>query len=214
MRVFSIAILSFGALAGCANLAADKETFLTKSDIVDFVEIMQGKFETLPDNTDAQILDRRVLIDSPFLDGYWFYSQLNTGPDKKVYRQRVSNIAISADNMSIIQKSYTLNTPEKYTEFWGQNGMFNTLSQKDLERFANEGCVQKWTRVSHDSWTGYVDPKTCIIRSKRRNVDIRIEAEAKIDRDTYLTNERGFDVDMEQIWGSKPGEFITLKRNP
>jgi len=190
-----IATITMGMLLGCTTTPVSNVDILTKNDVISFIDIMLGEFKTHPENKENQILDRRVLIKSANLEGHWIYSQLNTGPDKKVYRQRVSKIAISKDGKAIVQKSYVLKTPEQFTEFWGQADIFNSLSENDLERFANEGCVQKWTKAAPGAWKGYVDPNTCLIRSKRRNVDIRVEAESKISGDIYKTNERGFDVE-------------------
>ena len=201
-------------LMGCTTVSKPASQILTEYDLDTFVQSITRNFETATDDKDSQILDQRVRISSPELAGEWIYTQLNTGLDKKLYRQRVSHLSLSEDRRSIIQKSYELQTPQEYVDLWNNPQKLKRITHADITPFANDGCVQKWKRDAAQSWYGKVDPQTCIINSKRRHKNIRIESQGRLSGDTYETNERGFDMEMQQIWGSPPGEFIVLYAKP
>lgn len=147
---------------------------------------------------------------SDSLQGVWFYTQLNTRPERKLYRQRLSHLKISEDGSAIVQTTYGLNTPEKYVDAWNHPVLLSTLKPEDFTRYFKTGCEQVWRPADDGAWMGYVDPQTCVITSKRRGKDIRIESEGYLSKDVYRTNERGYDMDMTFLWGTKPGEMITL----
>ncbi|MEO1576556.1 MAG: CpcT/CpeT family chromophore lyase, partial [Pseudomonadota bacterium] len=58
--------------------------------------------------------------------------------------------------------------------------------------------------------SGYVDPQTCVVDSARRGRKIRIESESRLSPSAYQTSERGFDLEMNPLWGSEPGTYVTL----
>lgn len=185
----------------------------TKSKIVDLealAALMENSFATPPENTDSVLRDRRVRVSSDALEGVWFYTQINRAAEEKVYRQRLSHLTLSEDGKSVVQNAYGLKTPEKYTDAWNTPGLLSSISADDYDPYFDGGCEQAWTPEPDGGWTGYVDPLTCIIKSKRRNQEIRIESEGYLSKDEFRTNERGFDKDMNFLWGSKPGEMITL----
>lgn len=199
-----IAVMTL-CLASCAPTVEGSQAKLDE-----FARLLERTFETAPDNAESQIRDKRVSVGSEALSGYWFYTQLNTGKDRKLYRQRISHIKLSDDRTTIIQKTYGLNDPEKYIDAWKTAALLKSLTRADFESYFSEGCEQVWTPVKEGAWSGYVDPQTCVISSKRRNKDIRIESEAYLSNDIYRTNERGYDMDMTFLWGTKPGDYIDL----
>ena len=194
-------------------LAACGQTLAPSNDAVDietFTKLLERTFETAPTNAEHNIRDRRVRVEAQALDGYWFYAQLNTGAERKLYRQRLSHITLSKDETAIVQKTYEFNTPEVYVDGWNTPYKLAALTPDDFKSYFQAGCEQIWTPDSKGGWLGYVDPKTCIISSKRRNKDIRIESEGYLREDIYRTNERGYEMDMTFLWGTKPGEMIDL----
>jgi len=195
-------------LSGC-NVSAPKEK-TQQIDVQKFASLVENSFETAADNTENIIRDRRVRIQSEALDGIWLYTQLNTGAEGKLYRQRLSNIRLSNDGTRIIQKTYGLKNPTLYENAWEHPERLIALTPDDFESYFNKGCEQVWRSQNNGSWAGYVDPKTCVVSSKRRNKDIRIESEAYLSKDIYRTNERGYEMDMTFLWGTKPGEMIDL----
>jgi len=175
-----------------------------------FAKLVDRTFETPESDTENIIRDRRVRIHSETLSGVWFYSQMNTGDMHKLYRQRVLQMTLSEDGGTIIQKAYGLKEPDAYVDLWEKPNLLKTLTPDDIKPYFNEGCDQVWRADMGDGWKGYVDPKTCSITSKRRNKDIRIESESYLSKTEYRTTERGYDIDMNFLWGSKPGEMIAL----
>lgn len=171
--------------------------------------MMSGTFQTAPDDPDNTIRDRRVRIDAPALAGVWLYYQLNTGADWTVYRQRV--IALEETDGAVIQKTYGLKEPERFVDAWDDPALLSALTPDDMTPFFEAGCDQRWTQDG-DAWRGYVDPATCAIFSERRQENIAIEAEARLDAATIRQTERGYNADGEKLFGGEPGEFIILYR--
>lgn len=210
MRISVSAACGLFLLVGCATSTPPASP--TKTNLDSFTDLMVDTFETSPDNKEDQILDRRVRITSPSLDGIWVYTQLNTGEERKLYRQRVANLSASKDGKNIIQKTYGLLEPENFENAWETPEKLETLTRDNIEKYFETGCEMIWTPTPESTWQGYVDPAKCKVASKRRNMDIHIESEARLGPDQYQTNERGFDSEMIQLWGTPPGVYITLKR--
>lgn len=205
-------------LAGCTTYnpapAPDAATVktLTDADLDAFVALMTDVFETAPDDPDNDIRDQRVLIDAPALDGVWIYYQLNTGEDRKVYRQRVIHLRISENDEALIQSTYGLNEPASYVDAWANPTLLSALTKEKMKPYFEEGCEQVWRPDGAKSWRGYVDPTTCRIFSERRQQYIFIEAEARLDESAYRQTERGIDGEGNILFGTAPGEFIVLYR--
>lgn len=172
--------------------------------------LMVGTFQTAPDDSENTIRDRRLRITSPEFDGVWLYYQLNTGEEWGVYRQRV--VALTDDGDNVVQKTYGLKDPESAVDIWDRPAQLASLSRDDIEPYFDEGCEQVWARDETEQWRGYVDPETCKIFSERRQANISIEAEARINQTTYRQTERGYDAEGNQLFGTAPGEFIVLYR--
>lgn len=201
------AIITFVAVGVALTACQPSETL---TELSSFANLLEGEFATSPNNKDTIIRDRRVRVNSQALEGVWFYTQLNTGEEGNLYRQRLSKITWDNQAGTIIQTAYGLKNPEKFIDAWESPQLLNTMTADDIEPYFQKGCEQVWTKKSSDLWQGYVDPKTCIIASKRGGVEIRIESEGVLSKSQYQTTERGYDMDMNFLWGSKPGEMITL----
>lgn len=200
------------ALMSCQNLRHAESSIDTPraANLDEFASLMEAVFETSPDDTQTIIRDRRQRVKSKYLEGIWVYTQLNTGVDKKIYRQRLSHLSLSEDKTKIIQTAYGFKKPDRYADAWTKISVLNSIKPSDFEPYFDEGCEQIWTPNPDGSWSGYVNPKTCIITSKRRGKQIRIESEGYLSGEVYRTNERGYDMDMTFLWGTKPNEMITL----
>ncbi len=184
---------------------------LTQSDLAAFGALYEQTFETPASNTETIIRDRRVRlmpgVGAP--QSQWYYMQMNTGLETKLYRQRVVEFGLSDDKSAIIQITHRIKTSEAYEDVWDKPDVLAAFGADAIEPYFPNGCEQRWSR-SGAVWTGYVDPKTCKIFSQRRGAHIRIESESRLSGDLYQTTERGFDEDGEFLWGSKPGEFIDM----
>ena len=197
-------------LVFCACMSTNLSNNASDITLESFATLVGRTFETPTSDTKNIIRDRRVRIRSDALLGVWLYSQMNTGETHKLYRQRVLQFTLSEDGKKIIQKAYSLNNPDAYVDVWGKPNVLKILTPDDIKPYFSEGCDQVWRQDISEGWKGYVDPKTCTITSKRRNTDIRIESEGYLSKSEYRTTERGYDTDMNFLWGSKPGEMITL----
>ncbi|MEM9169133.1 MAG: chromophore lyase CpcT/CpeT [Pseudomonadota bacterium] len=204
-RVGLAGIFASVAAVWASAVASDAET------LERFADLMTDTFATAPDDPDNNFVDRRVRVASAALPGVWLYYQLNTGPERKLYRQRVIELA-RADDGAIVQTTYELKAPETYVDGWDRPAALNALTPDDLEPFANQGCAQVWRLTTEGAWRGRVDPATCRIFSQRRGEEIAIEAEAILDDETYRQTERGFDASGAKLFGSEPGDFIVLYR--
>lgn len=211
------ALISVAALTACSNSERHPNSPpQTLSPVQSFKSLMIGTFKTAPENTENIIDDKRISFQAPALDGEWFYSQLNTGTDKKLYRQRLNQI-LPGEDESLILKSYALVSAETYENAWERPQILSKITPEDFKTvFAQTGCDQIWTPDEDGTgWTGKVDPQTCRIFSKRRKTHIYIGADTYISAQRYQTSERGFDETGAQLWGSAPGTLITLYRvNP
>ena len=206
IRFLSISCLAFG-ISACTSGSEDR---LSESDLKSFATLAERHFQTPPENTENIILDRRVRVEGESLQGHWVYTQLNTGTEQKTYRQRLANFVISDDQKSIVQRTYTLADPQAYENLWEKPDVLARTSAKDYTEMFNQGCELNWTKSDAGEWDGLVDPETCIIHSKRRNKDIRIGSVSRMTQDKYQSSESGYEMDMTYLWGSKPGELITL----
>ena len=135
---------------------------------------------------------------------------MNTGEDFKLYRQRVFNFIESDNGQGIVQKTYVLNSPDYYVNVWDHPERLAQLTSENFKPMFDADCDTQWTRDGSGDWAGYVNPQSCIIESSRRNMQIRIESENVLSAQKYQTTERGYDIDMNFLWGSKPGEMNTL----
>lgn len=204
----SFSVLMF--FSGCASsYSYDTGGNDDQSSAQALAAMMADVFETAPDDPDNDIRDRRVQLDTPDLPGVWLYYQLNTGPQKTVYRQRV--IELIEDGDTVIQKTYGLNEPEAYADLWDKPALLNTISTADFEPYFDEGCEQIWRREGGE-WRGAVNRETCRIFSERRQAFIYIEAEAELNETAYRQTERGYSENGEKLFGGEPGEFIVLYR--
>ncbi len=197
-------------VSSCASTQINQQNS-PDENLNELYQLSLRQFKTLPADTDTIITDRRAEVTSPHLDGKWFYSQLNTRKEQKLYRQRLNKLELSADGKSVLQLTYLLKSPDEFEDAWDFPDKLQNITQNDIEKFFNAGCELVWTPNKDASWTGYVSPETCRIYSGKRDTHIRIESDAYMSPETYKTTERGFSDDMDFLWGSKPGEFITLK---
>lgn len=177
---------------------------------LELAQLMENTFQTAADDTESNFTDRRVIVSADGLSGTWVYLQLNTGAEKKLYRQRLFNLTMSDDGERVVQTTYELKAPEKYVDAWTNPKLLNALTTDDFDPYFTTGCEQHWQKNEAGTWSGYVDPKLCVITSKRRGKQIRIESEGQLSADMYRTNERGYDMDMTFLWGTKPGEYISM----
>ena len=182
-------------------------TAVAESTIDKLGAMLEGTFEsTDPDNS---FIDRRTRVAAPELGDHVFYYQLNDGPDLEVYRQRILVLNDDAEDGAIRQSAWTLNDPEPFVDATRDD--FAELTLEQVTATMPEGCEQVWT-ATDDGFRGYVDPQRCTIISSRTGKPRKIEAESVLTKDALQLAERGFDENDEQLFGTPPGELMTLRR--
>ena len=178
-------------------------------------KLMQGRFDThapghasdLPH--EGRLIDSRQLVDAPDLGAVVFYLQLNQGEDLSLYRQRI--LIFEVQDGGIIQKAYTLNDAPKFVDAQRGDAALDALTMDDLNPMFQEGCGQVWTQTD-TGFSGYTDPATCRIISGRTGKPRRIESEALLTGNSLSLVERGYDDDMNQLFGTPQGESTRLHR--
>lgn len=183
------------------------------SDAQSLAAGMIGSYQTSPDDPDNDFVDTRVSM-APLGPGQWVYYQLNTGPDRAVYRQRVLQFTDKPDG-GVLQTTWSLKDPERAAIQPSASNVSVGLSMEDLVPALDDGCDQHWRYdkdIEGGPWVGLVDPATCKIFSERRQETIAIKAEARLNTETLYQTEKGFDASGTQLFGGPEGEFIILYR--
>lgn len=214
---------------GCTHSDSELTSELPKQEklsqasdaVAGLSSMLLGTFSSNENDADLIIVDRRFLLrnSAQSEDGSaWIYYQLNTGEDRKLYRQRIIQLVPQTDN-TIIQKTFVPRELEKWVNAWQTPELLDTFQVTDVEPKFQQGCDQIWRIQESESglkedepqvWLAYVDPNTCKIYSKRRKSTIGIESESILSDSMLQQTERGFDAQGNQLFGTKPGEFITL----
>jgi len=181
--------------------------------VADMLASMEGTYRSDPavlaDAELPDLLDRRVRVDAPAFGEHVVYWQLNSGPEREVYRQRL--LVFTAAGDEIVQATWSFREPEQFADAFDAPGLFADLTEADVEPTLPDGCDQVWSRTD-DGWYGRVNPDSCRVWSERRQQWRRIGAEAMVLPDAYLQAERGFDDEGTQLFGTKPGEMYRLER--
>ena len=184
-----------------------------QSPLYHLSEQMQGRFVSseVVTSSDGRSLpsfvDHRVRIHAPPLGEWVFYQQLNQG--EKVYRQRI--LVLSDQDGVISQRAYSLKQPEAFVDACAEHQVFRGLSWEALVPVLQADCEMLW-RENVAGYEGYVDPSVCRITSKRTGKPRRIEARAVLKDNRLGLEERGFDDDMKQLFGSGVNETLWLER--
>ncbi len=190
--------------------------FTAGADALDaLARSMQGRFDThapgretnLP--IDQRLVDSRQRADAPAIGEVVFYLQLNQGADLRLYRQRLLVFAIEGE--SIVQRAYVLNDPARFVDARSGDAVLSDIAADDIRPMFERGCGQVWT-TTESGFRGYTDPGTCRIVSSRTGKPRRIEAEAVLTTDELLLVERGYDDEMNQLFGTPQGDSTVLHR--
>ncbi len=178
-------------------------------------ELMQGRYDThaaatvAANEAEERLTDSRQRVDAPALGPVVFYLQLNRGSELGLYRQRI--LVFTESEGRIHQNAFTLKDPAKFENAVLGDAVLENLTEDDMEPMFVSGCTQTWTTTA-DGFSGYTDPATCRIISSRTGKPRRIEAETVLSEDTLALAERGYDDDMNQLFGTPPGETTRLGR--
>jgi CpeT/CpcT family (DUF1001) len=207
----TLALTVFAGLStGCATAPQ------APSPLESFMALSEGRFETRAGDTNSFAM-HNVRFAAPGLNGQAFYSQLNTGPERRVYRQRISLSSLQADG-SIRMQFYALNDSSRFVDAWNNPALLSTLTMADLnpgfEAVPGSDCDMVWRATGDNAWRGVISPSTCRVQSARRGTAIGLEAETNLSPQGYAQTERGYGADGAQLFGIAPGELIQIPRLP
>ena len=210
-RIAAVAAMIVASVTPASG-AADDTPLLSR-----LAEAMAGRFDTQCQCANGsaspgeRFVDWRQRIDAPALGDYVFYQQLNRGDKLTLYRQRILVLRQRPDSDRVEQVTYALREAERYVDGGASDAVFDDLGTDRLEPVFDDGCEQVWTATG-SGFIGYVNPETCRIVSKRTGKPRRIEARTTIGLDGLSLVERGYDDDGNQLFGTPPGESLSLWR--
>jgi hypothetical protein len=180
------------------------------------VAMLEGTYRTVhdehsPDN--PQLTDRRHRVAVPALGTHVLYWQLNSGPEQRVYRQRLLIIEPDEDSGLLRQRTVSFREPARFAGQFDNAALFATLTGDDVVSELNPDCVPLWSETP-DGWRSYLDPARCRIFSSRHQDYRHIEAEVELEASGMRQTERGFDGEGRQLFGTAPGDMLVLERVP
>lgn len=141
-------------------------------------------------------------------DGLGFYSEQADDYDwKNPYRVRLLRL-LDVDG-AIHTENYALKDESLYIGACREPERLTTLSRDLIEQLP--GCTFRFERKD-DAFHGHVLPgKGC--RIFRRGQVTYLQGEAVLNADTYISHDRGFDLETDtQVWGSVSGPFYFKKQ--
>lgn len=175
--------------------------------------LMVGDFSTAAHVVDDRFVDQRRRLPA-IGEGEWVYLQLNSGPEGRLYRQRVLQL-IPESSGEIRQRTFRLIADADQRDLIADPQRLAALTVSDLDMSSALDCPNLWRRGSTDSpwlWQGRVDADQCHIFSERRQKKIAIASDAYLNSDELWLAERGFDLDGQLLWGTPEGKFSELRK--
>jgi hypothetical protein len=207
MQIFAIVAFAAALIGVNANAATPQE----------LAAFMEGAAATAPDDAENNFREVRRVISAPDgapQSGAWVYLQLNTGAERTLYRQRVFHYT-QGDDAAIIQHNYSFSEPAGFVDALSEPARLDALSMDELTMALEPGCEVVWWLDEENMelpWRGYVSPQDCSIFSSRRGSRIGIEGETRMGTEIIHQTERGYGEDGSVLFGTAPGEFITMIR--
>lgn len=203
------AMLGLLVLTSCTHLQ-DQKT----NQIENLLLLMEGTYVGETSNAAGQtsaMQDRRLRVLAPEISPYVIYWEVRTGPEQKLYRQRLLTYTLDEATGDIIQQTWQLNVTDNWPEKVNSNS-FISFTSNDINSQLGELCVNKWV-PNTEGWSAYLDPSQCRIWSERRERFRRIEGESVLTKTSLGQAERGYSDDGKtQEFGTPQGEFHLLTR--
>lgn len=204
-------------LAVCLGIAPRGAFAESRSgSLTDLAERMAGRFQSAAMYSEVggpQLIDTRVRVENPQLGEHVIYWQIDIGPERQTYRQRLLVLKLDPETGLIRQRTWSFHEPNHVLDQFERLDAFSTLTVDDLFSELPEDCDPLW-QAKDNVWRGYTDPERCRIFSQRHQDWRYIEAEVELDEQGLRSTERGFDGSGTQLFGTEPGVFIELKRMP
>lgn len=210
LSTLSIIITLILLLTACAN-----DLLQHKQDPIEqLLSLMAGTYAgqtSSAANNAGKMTDLRMRINAPAISPYAMYWEVRTGPEQKLYRQRLLTYSLDALTDEIIQQTWMLNDNLEWPTNLDKNA-FVELTKDEVNSQLGKLCVNKWKKVDQ-GWRSYLDPKSCRIWSERRQKFRRIEGESLLTKESLSQAERGYsDSGMQKEFGTPQGELHSLQR--
>ncbi|MCC5861461.1 MAG: hypothetical protein JJT93_06075 [Gammaproteobacteria bacterium] len=178
------------------------------------VAMLEGVYRTVHDThspDSPQLVDRRHRVLAPALGEHVLYWQLNSGPEQRIYRQRLLVIEPDAASGLLRQRTMSFRAPARFADRFDDAALFAALTEEDVVNELPPDCLPLW-RETRRGWRSYLDPARCRIFSSRHQDYRHIEAEVDLGPQSLGQAERGFDGQGRQLFGTPPGEMLLLER--
>lgn len=214
MRTY-IFIITLGALmlSACRTQSPNAEE---KPVMVrDFVKILAGMMEGDYDNVAQANADSNFLKISLRMkriwkenkEGIWLYvEQAMFDKQEKPYRQRIYQLSM-VEGMTVKSEIYTLPNPEQYVGGWKNEKTFDVLSPSQIS--LKSGCGVNLTYNAKGFFSGATDAQSC--PSEIRGASYAT-SDVWVDNTMLKALDMGFDKEGKQVWGSKFGHYIFVKK--
>ncbi|MCU0881588.1 MAG: CpcT/CpeT family chromophore lyase, partial [Hyphomonadaceae bacterium] len=102
---------------------------------------------------------RSFYFSAPNLPGAALYTQINSGPQRTVYRQRVTLLSENPDG-TITGRSFAFVDPARFVDAWDKGDALHALTPGDLtagfEAMPGSSCDMIWRRSGEASWEGRI----------------------------------------------------------
>jgi hypothetical protein len=217
MRLVGVMLLLLGLGACVLDPHADRRSSPGQvpagsgAAIVALQEMLLGTFTTAGGELSGPMMTQHLAIAATGLPGPAFYSQINTGGDRRLYRQRI-NVLVPAGAGRVRVISHALVEPARFAADRPLPAITSADLKPGFEATPESDCSMIWQQTAINAWRGRIDAGRCRIVSARRGTTIGLEAEAELDARSLRQTERGIGADGSRLFGTAPGVLIELTR--
>lgn len=203
-----LSFLISGLLLLSQPLLAQKQA---SKDLLQLRNLMTGSFSThaqsLADTTFQDINLEVRQIWTRRKDGFWLYvEQAAAASMGQPYRQRVYHLYV-ADDSTLVSQVFELKEPETYTGWWKEPRRFDSVKFQALSN--KVGCEVYLRKTKTGSFTGATEGQDCL--STLRGASYAT-SEVVIGKKELHTWDRGWNADQQQVWGSRNGPYVFVRR--
>ena len=199
--------------ASSVALADPVATAELDAELAALVDLYQGVYLSEPAEGvrgDRPILMRVMAVDPPPGRRYALYMELrHDGEQGEVYRQRLLVFDESPGRTGNSMTALGLANPQA-AQALAHNPRLVAEGRLDTVAVLGEGCEMRFTRAG-DGFLGRIDPADCVITGKSGQ-QRRIEGETLLGARAIEQLERGYDLEMQLLFGNADGKRYVWPR--
>ena len=182
---------------------------MKKEDIVRFASTLAGVYDNFSQSQEnPKDFARIKIIFRPLSwkifqgPGYYSEQHYDYAPWDP-YRQGIHRLTISEDKKFFVIENYGFSNMERLAGAGRNPELLSSLDQTSLKKRC--GCAMHFRETSTGCYTGTVEPgKNCLV--PRDGQLTYLVSEVKVDRDSWVSRDRGFDPNTDEPkWGSEHG---------